>query len=368
MHPPLWGFEARCGRAIPMRRVKLQASRMPFPAPPIEPMPFPVLIGDIGGTNARFALVAGKDAPVEVFAPVATADFPDIEAAIKAGVFAQTALRPRSAVIDAAGPITGDFVNLTNADWVIRPADTIRRLNMEDVILLNDFEAMALALPSLVETDLQSIGGDAAPADGPKVVLGPGTGLGVGALIPSGGLWVPVPGEGGHVSLGPAEPDEFALWPNIEPEHGRIEAETLLCGRGLVQLYRAVAATDGAPAAFTRPADITQAALAGVEPVSVRTVSLYCRLLGRLAGDMALVFMARGGVYIGGGISPRILPFLKKGGFRRAFEAKAPHQAVMATIPTFVIVRENPALEGLAAFARGPERFGVNLVGRRWRQ
>jgi glucokinase len=340
---------------------------MPSPAPPIEPMPFPVLIGDIGGTNARFALIAGKDAPTQVFAPVPTADFSDIEAAIEAGVFGQTELRPRSALIDAAGPITGDFIDLTNADWVIRPVDTIRRLKMQEVILLNDFEAMALALPSLVEADLQSIGG-ATPAHGPKVVLGPGTGLGVGALIPSGELWVPVPGEGGHVSFGPAEPDEFAVWPNIEPEYGRIEAETLLCGRGLVRLYRAVAATDGVPAVFERPAEITEAALARAEPASIRTVSLYCRLLGRLAGDMALTFMARGGVYVGGGISPRILPFLKEGEFRRAFDAKAPHDHVMATMPTWVITRDSPALVGLAAFARAPERFGVALEGRRWRK
>ena len=326
------------------------------------------LVGDIGGTNARFALVADAAAPQQMFRPVATADFPDIEAAVEAAVFARTALRPRSAVIDLAGPITGDAVKITNAHWVIRPVEAIRRLGLDEMILLNDFEALSLALTALQPDDLALIGGPAGGSAGAKVVLGPGTGLGVGALLEVGGLWAPVPGEGGHVEFGPAEADEFALWPHIEPEHGtRIEAETLLCGRGLVRLYRALSAAEGIPADLSTPAEITDRALARSDVAAVRTVTLMCRMLGRLAGDMALTFMARGGVYIGGGISPRILPFLREGSFRRAFEAKAPHHALMATIPTWVITRDNPALPGLAAFARTPERFSIALTGRRWK-
>jgi glucokinase len=243
----------------------------------------------------------------------------------------------------------------------------MKRTGMEDVILLNDFEALALALTALRPDDVVQIGGDIAAATGAKVVLGPGTGLGVGGLIVAAGLWVPVPGEGGHVALGPAEADEFQVWANLEPEHGRISAEAILCGRGMVRLYRAVARTDRREAILTTPSEITEKALDGSDPVAAKTVSLWTRLLGRLAGDMALVFMARGGVYIGGGIPPRILPFMRSGEFRRAFEKKAPHHTVMAAVPSFVIVGESPALQGLAAFARAPERFGVNLVGRRWR-
>jgi glucokinase len=167
--------------------------------------------------------------------------------------------------------------------------------------------------------------------------------------------------------MGPAEPDEFAIWKHIEPEFGRISAEVLLAGRGIVGLYRAVAEADGQRPKFGDPADVTKAALAGSDREAVRTIDLYARFLGRVAGDMALVFMARGGVYIGGGIPPRIMPFLTRNEFRRAFEQKAPHEDVMRTIPTYVIVGENPALAGLAAFARYPERYGVNLSGRRWR-
>lgn len=334
--------------------------------PAIDPVPFPVLIGDIGGTNARFAMIADRDAPTDLLPAVATADFPDLEAAVEA-VLAGTGLRPRSALIDGAGPITELGVDLTNAQWNIRPAETIRRTGMVDVILLNDFEALALALTALQPADLEPIGNVPLSPSGAKVVLGPGTGLGVGALIEAGGLWAPVPGEGGHVALGPVEADEFAVWAHIEPEHGRISAEAILCGRGLVRLYRAVAAIEGADAMLAQPAEITEAALAGSDMHAMRTLSLWCRLLGRFAGDMALTFMARGGAYIGGGIPPRILPFLQDGEFRCAFESKAPHEEMMAAIPIWVMTGENPALAGLSAFARTPERFGVAIAGRRWR-
>jgi glucokinase len=327
---------------------------------------FPVLVGDIGGTNARFALLVDREAPPQTFQPVATGDFLNMETAIQASVFAHSSIRPRSAIIDLAGPIVGDAVVLTNADWIIRPRETMHKIGVEDLILLNDFEALALALTALESDDLVAIGGGYANQRSAKVVLGPGTGLGVGGLVRANELWVPVPGEGGHVALGPAERDEFSVWVHIEPEHGRISAEALLSGRGLARLYRAVTRTEGKQPIFDKPEEITKAALEHTDAAAVRTLSLYCRLLGRLAGDMALVFMAQGGVYLGGGIAPRILPFLLESEFRRAFEAKAPHQEVIATIPTWAIVEETPALRGLAAFARAPERFGVNLSGRRW--
>ena len=191
-----------------------------------------------------------RDAPIEVFHPVPTGDFPDIETAVEeVGASPTRRSSPRAALIDLAGPIVGDAVDLTNADWIIRPRDMIARLGLEDVILLNDFEALALALTALRPEDVVKIGGGEPSPSGAKVVLGPGTGLGVGALVQAGGagreLWVPVPGEGGHVAFGPDEADEFPIWPNIAPEHGRISAEVLLSGRGLVALYRAVAKTGG---------------------------------------------------------------------------------------------------------------------------
>jgi glucokinase len=333
-------------------------------------LPFPVLIGDIGGTNARFAIVTDGAQPLELFEPVATGDFPDIESAIERCVLANSRTRPRSALIDVAGPIVGDAVDLTNADWIVRPRETLSRIGLEAMVLLNDFEALAMALTALAPSDVVQIGGGEAVATGAKVVLGPGTGLGVGGLVHvdggEGGLWAPVPGEGGHVELGPAEDDEFPIWQHVEREGGRISAEVLITGRGIVNLYRAVARSSSEEPRLTTPAAVTSAALDKSDPVAVRSMSLYVRLLGRIAGDVALTFMARGGAYVGGGIAPRILPILKAGEFRRAFEAKFPHEEVMASIPAFVIVGAHPALKGLAAFARTPSRFGVNLAGRRW--
>jgi glucokinase len=336
------------------------------PSAPMTPMSFPALVGDIGGTNARFALLSDAHAEAKAFDPVRTADFPDIETAIEESVFALTSVMPRSAVIAVAGPVQGDEIDLTNADWVIRPKHMMQRLGLDDVVVINDFEALALSLTSLGDDVLEKIGGGEADDHGPKVVIGPGTGLGVAGIIHASGIWVPIPGEGGHVSFGPVEADEFAVWERLEPEHGRISAEALLCGRGMVRLYRGVAAAQGAEPRFTRPEQISDEALAGGDPVARRTVDLYCRLLGRAAGDLALTFMASGGVYIGGGIAPRLLPILAQSEFRRAFEAKAPHEDFARSVPSWVITGERPALTGLAAYARAPALFGVSLDGRRW--
>ncbi len=328
---------------------------------------FPVLIGDIGGTNARFAILAGRDAPLQSFDPVETGSFPDIQSAIKAAVGSQSDISPCSAVIALAAPIDGDAVDLTNAHWVVKPRDVMSALGIDDVVLLNDFEAQALALAVLCDSDLQRIGRGTNAPDNARVVIGPGTGLGTAGLIRAGGLWIPVPGEGGHISLGPDAPDEFRLWPYIESELGRISAEILLAGRGLVRLHGAMCRLERRQPALPTPAAVTGAALAGNDEVAVRTVELYCRLLGRVAGDIALIFMATGGAYIGGGIAPLLLPFLQRGGFRDAFESKTPHEDLMATIGTSVITAERPALSGISAFARSPGDFGVSLSGRRWR-
>jgi glucokinase len=328
---------------------------------------FPVLVGDIGGTNARFALLSDAHAEPRLFEAVGTGDYVDIESAIEDVVLSATSVMPRSAVLAVAGPIGGDGVDLTNADWTIRPRDLMIRTGIGDVVLLNDFEALALALTSLAADDVVAIGGGAVDEAGPKVVLGPGTGLGVAGLIHAANLWIPVPGEGGHVALGPEQADEFAFWPHLEPETGRISAEAILSGRGLRRLYRAICAADGTGPVHDSPEALSDAAVIGSDATAVRTIETYCRLLGRVAGDLALIFMATGGVYIGGGIAPKILPALETGGFRRAFEDKAPHQTVMAAIPTSVITASRPALKGLTAFARTPGRFGVSLHGRRWR-
>lgn len=328
---------------------------------------FPVLIGDIGGTNARFAVLAEAGAEPQQVETVKTADFATIDDAIRAAVLDRVAVRPRSAVLAVAGPVDGDEIELTNCDWVVRPRRMFDTLGLEEVVVLNDFEAQALAVVALGPEHMEKIGGGEPEAAAGRVVLGPGTGLGVAGLVWSRGIWIPVPGEGGHVDIGPRSPRDFEVFPHIERIEGRIAAEQMLCGRGLVNLYRAVAAADGASARFSTPAEITGAALAGEDATAQEALDIFVTCLGRLAGDMALIFMSRGGVFLTGGIAQKIVPALKNGLFRAAFDDKAPHSALMREMPVYVITHPLAALAGLAAYAGAPERFGIETGGRRWR-
>ena len=332
-----------------------------------EAVGFPVLIGDIGGTNARFAILTDAYAEAREFAPVRTADYPTIDDAIQAAVLDKTAIQPRSAVLAVAGPVDGDAIDLTNCHWVVRPRDMIAGLGFSDVIVLNDFEAQALAVADMAPEHVVELGGGRAEANATRVVLGPGTGLGVGALVHAARRWVPVPGEGGHVDLGPRTERDHAIWPHLERIEGRVSAEQVLCGRGIVNLYRAVAAVSDGDAQTDDPAAITEAAVKRTDPIAVETLDLFAAYLGRVAGDLALTFMATGGVYVSGGIGQHIVGILKSGGFRGAFEDKAPHGALVGSIATRLVIHPLAALSGLSAFARTPQRFVVSTEGRRWR-
>jgi glucokinase len=332
----------------------------------LDKLPFPALIGDIGGTNARFSLIADAEAEAIRFADTHTADFATIDDAI-GSVLQGSAARPKSATLALAGPITGDRVPLTNCPWVVEPKRLIERFGLTDAILLNDFEAQSLALPGLSTDDLDPIGGGAAQPFGTRLVVGPGTGLGAGALVHARGAWIPVPGEGGHVDLGPVTPRDMALWPHLERLHGRISAETLLCGSGMVRLYRGIVSLNGDEARFKTPAEVTQAGLAGDGDSARETLTLFATYLGRFAGDLALVFMARGGVYLAGGIPGRIASALKAGEFREAFVAKEPHREILEEMMTAIVAKPDAALAGIGAFVRAPSRFGVDLAGRHWR-
>jgi glucokinase len=326
---------------------------------------FPVLVADIGGTNARFAVVSDAHAETHVFGSVETGAYADLAAAVVDTVLDHTSLMPRTAVLAVAGPVTGDRIAMTNADWVIEPRALIAQLGLESVVVLNDFEAQALALPGLEGDDIRQIGGGTALPHRAKVVLGPGTGLGAAAMVHAAGTWVPIPGEGGHVELGPVSEEDYRVWPHIERLEGRIGAERIISGAGLLRLARAVAAQAGTERRFAAPRDVTEAADAG-DQIGLRTMDMFVRALGRVAGDHALTFLARGGVFLGGGIPGRIDTYLAHPAFRAAFEAKAPHSALLASIPTFLIRHENPALKGLASFARTPTLFAVELAGRHW--
>jgi glucokinase len=188
-------------------------------------------------------------------------------------------------------------------------------------------------------------------------VLGPGTGLGAAALLPFGDRVALQTSEAGHVDFGPADATEAALWAIIAREGRRVTAETLLSGPGLLRLYRACVERSGAPGPCSTPDEVRQAALAGTDDFAIEALRHFSRLLGRFAGDLALIFGADGGVFIGSGIAPTMADFLAASDFRRAFEDKAPYRALMAAIPTFVIMDPEPALTGLCGIAASPDRY-----------
>lgn len=328
---------------------------------------FPVLIADIGGTNARFALVETPGAPYRDLGHTATAAFADPIEAVRVTALAAAGCHPRSAILAIAAPIEGDRVRFTNCPWVLEPKRLIDELGFDDVVVINDFEAQGLALPSLGEADLVRIGGGHERDGANKLVIGPGTGLGVGILVHSRGVWIPVPGEGGHVSYAPQGAREQAVVAEIARQVGRVDVEHLISGGGLVRLHRAIRAVDGAAVEDVDPPAVTRAALAG-EPTAVEVMQLFATALGRFAGDVALIALPHGGVHIGGGIPPRILPFLTDGRFRAAFEDKAPYRPMMAGFSTRVVIHPVPAFVGLAALAARPAIHAVELAGRRWRR
>ena len=339
-----------------------------MPAPDVydSMMEFPILIGDIGGTHARFAMLVDANSEPKPFPVVKTADHKTIEDAIQSAILDQTALLPRSAVLAVAGPVEGDEIQLTNCNWIVGPKVMHDTLGFADVLVLNDFEAQALAVVALDKDSMEQIGGGEGEPYGSRVVLGPGTGLGTAGLICWRKTWIPVPGEGGHIDVGPRTDRDAEIWPNLEPIEGRISGEQLVCGNGLLNIYRAIAKTDGTDAPFSTPAEISTAGLEKADQVSSEALALFVTIFGRVAGDLALVFMARGGVFLTGGIAQKIIPALKTGAFRAAFEDKAPHRALLEAMPIHVVSDPMAALAGLSAYARMPGRFGVATEGRRW--
>lgn len=329
-------------------------------------MPFPVLIADIGGTNARFAIVVDSNAEPKRFPPVKTADYPTLDAAIQAVVLDKTSIIPHSAVLAVAGPIDGDEIDLTNCDWVVRPRRLIEDLGFSDVLVMNDYEAQALAVVALDTKYLKPIGGGTRVDSANRVVIGPGTGLGVAGIVHGANTWIPVAGEGGHVDIGPRDERDYKIFPHLETIGGRVSGEQILCGRGLVNLYKAVAKALGRPAPLSLPEEITSASFDGSDTVAVETVQIFIEYLGRIAGDMALVFMARGGIYLTGGITQKILPVFDAQRFRAAFDNKEPHRNLLEQTPVYVITHDQAPLEGLSAYARMPTRFGVDTTGRWW--
>ena len=317
---------------------------------------FPLLLGDVGGTNARFAVVPKPHGVPFALPKTFTAAHIGPSEAIEAALRGQDCPRPRSAFIAVATRVDAPVVRLTNASWVIDAAAIGADLGLSRVVLVNDYVPVAASLAMLRgDGDLARLGPDLPTGPGTKLVLGPGTGLGAAALLRLGERWAVQPTEAAHVDFGPRGDRETALWPLIEAD-GRVTAETLVSGPGLLRLYRAAARLQKCAASCSTPEAVTQAAHAG-EPLAVDALRLFVRLLGRFAGDLALIFGATGGVFIGSGIAPTIIRFLDSADFRASFEDKAPYASAMAGIATYAILHPTPALVGLCGMAAGPDEF-----------
>jgi glucokinase len=319
---------------------------------------FPVLLGDVGGTNARFAVLPEPHARATLLRRTLTAAHAGPVEAIRTALQGQNCPTPRSALIAIATRVDGPVVRLTNAPWAVDAARIGADLGLSPVALVNDYVPVAASLATFRTFDdgLARLGHEIPVGSGAKLVLGPGTGLGAAALLPLGERFAVQPTEAAHVDFGPSDDVEMALWPRIERVGGRVTAETLLSGPGLMRLYRACALSNGHRATYSTSEEVTRAGLTG-DALAHKTLRLFARLLGRFAGDLALIFGATGGVFIGSGIAPTIADLLNSGDFRAGFEDKAPFASLMAGIATFVIMRPEPALAGLTAIASDPDRF-----------
>ncbi len=327
---------------------------------------FPALLADIGGTNARFALLANQNAALTPVLRLRTGDHADFAAAAQSAIAASGWPRPRSLLVGAAGPVIDRAVTLTNARWRIDGPALANGMSLDQGLLLNDFETLAIALPALGPADLAPIG-SFAPGTGNRLVIGPGTGLGVGALAEADGRLLPLPSEGGHVALSAASEDERAILRRLGLPTGRGRAEALLAGPGLPPIYRAVSSGRGAEAAAPDAAEIIRRALAGGDPVAATAVQTQLSLLARFAGDMALTFMATGGVFLAGGVLPRLAGLIDHRRFRAEFSDNEAHAEMLSRLPIWLITAPEPAFAGLAALARRPGTYILKYAERLWR-
>jgi glucokinase len=308
----------------------------------------PILIADLGGSNLRFAIAANGDCVNEHAFPAER--FPDLEAAIDA--YADTVgsgRLPDRAVFAVAGPPDGETIAFTNRDWRTPIATVRARFTIAQVKVINDFAAVAHALPYIDAAHLRALGPDRTADRAPMVVLGPGTGLGVACALPEQDGWRVIPGEGGHATLAAQNETEDKVVAYLRGLHGHVSAERALSGPGLADLHDAVRAVQGLPGRPLTPEQVT--AEAANDPVCAKVIDLFTGFLATVAGDLALTLNARGGVFIAGGIVPRLGELFDGGRFRRRFTTKGRLAGYLDPMPTRLITLPQPALLGLAKAA-----------------
>ncbi|HVV51431.1 MAG TPA: glucokinase [Polyangia bacterium] len=336
-----------------------------------------VLAGDIGGTNARLAIFdvsAGGALGAQLFEQTFPSPaYPSLdvivdEFAVLAAAKIGAAAKVSRACFGIAGPIENNMCRATNLPWVVDGRTLAQRLGIPRATLVNDFYAAALGVTAVGPDQLVALGGEPPVPHGPIAVLGAGTGLGQAFLLWSAAddAYQVVPSEGGHVDLAARTPLELGLSQYLITKYGRVSCERVLSGHGLVDVFTflseepacrglirpetaaALAAHGNDPAAA-----ISQRALAGTDPVCEMALSIFCSVLGATAGNLGLMVLATGGVFVAGGIAPRILDYLRRGAFREAFDRKGRLHTLVEKLPAFIVTHPQPGLLGAAKVALG---------------
>lgn len=313
-----------------------------------------ILVGDIGGTNTRLALAEIGNGTVKLHhrRQFPNADAAGLEALID-NYLADVAA-PMAACLAVAGPTDGCSVRLTNLDWQI-DANRIGSTMGFACRLVNDFEAIAWGVDAVTENHLVTLQAGEVVGKGSRLVIGPGTGLGVAIGVPGEAGHRPLAGEGGHIGFAPVDEEQSALLRFLQAKYGRVSVERILSGPGLADLYAFCRTASGRPVKRQRePAEVTEAALADKDPTASWTMRLFCRILGQTAGDLALVAGARDGIYLAGGIPPRILPFLKGPAFLSGLRDKGRFSNWITTLPVQVVTDPDIGLKGAALATRCP--------------
>lgn len=308
------------------------------------------LLADIGATNARFALAdRHKILKIEKYHCLS---YPNFKDAITHFLSQNPDFSPTEGALAIAGPITGDHVMMTNHPWSFSIQEIQKHFNLRQLRVLNDFTALAHALPFLQTSDLLPLLPHAtAQPNGVRALIGPGTGLGVSALIPSpdGKHYTALSSEGGHVTAPARTPLEAEIISCLKRRFDHVSAERLVCGHGLENIYSALAEIQHAPARYTRASDISTAALTGKDDLAIRALDCFCSFLGSLTGNLALTLGARGGIYIAGGILPRMPGYLQSSCFIDSYLDKGRFRAYLKSIPIYLVTHKYPAFLGLMA-------------------
>jgi glucokinase len=327
------------------------ASSAVFAAAPGASFASARLLADVGGTNARFALelAPGSFEAVQVLACGDHASFADAVRTYLALPEVAAFGKVAHAAVAIANPVDGDQIRMTNHHWQFSIEAVRREVELETLLVVNDFYALARSLPHLQDGDKVQVGGGTARAGAPLGLLGAGTGLGVSGLIPAGDSWIALNSEGGHVSFAPVNELEIAVLQYAWREFEHVSAERFLSGAGVELIHRALTHIHGRPPEALAAPEISRRALAGECALSNQVLDVFCGMLGCAAGNLAVTLGAQGGVYIGGGIVPRLGERFASSCFRSRFEHKGRFASYLAQVPTYIITAEYPAFLGVSA-------------------